>query len=203
MHAHTHRYFHHHNEQCLKSPPNLLSARSQNTASSFLSLVSNHCNFIAKPHSAGFYHPLRSWGWGSEKKRRKRGKKPTTADLNVALIKMACTRGEEYEPRNVLFLSFPPFFPLMSFWSLFLLLSLLLSHLSIFYFPSLSSPFLVFFMSPLSPPPHFTFLPLSIFFPFLGSRGAVFMYKSYNRERFAAGQGGKQGYSTEMKKIDK
>lgn len=85
-------------------------------------------------------------------KRRKRGKKPTTADLNVALIKMACTRGEEeYKPRNVLFLSF---FPPLLIFSLSGLLSPSLA--------SLSSPFSFFFMSPISPSSSlFSSLPFS------------------------------------------
>lgn len=33
----------------------------------------------------------------------KEGKSQTTTDLNVALIRMACTRREGYKPRNVLF----------------------------------------------------------------------------------------------------
>lgn len=40
------------------------------------------------------------------REKKKRASQPA-ADLNVALIKMACTRGEEeYEPRNVLLPSF-------------------------------------------------------------------------------------------------
>lgn len=42
------------------------------------------------------------------REKKKRASQPA-ADLNVALIKMACTWGEEeYEPRNVLL---PSFFP--------------------------------------------------------------------------------------------
>lgn len=61
---------------------------------------------------------------------------------------MACTWGEEeHKPRNVLFLSF--------FTSHIVQVCFCCSHLfsclSISYFPSLSSPFSLFFMSPISP----------------------------------------------------
>lgn len=92
------------------------------------------------------------------REKKKRESQPA-ADLNVALIKMACTRGEEeYEPRNVLFPSiFPPRFSHLS-----------CSNRSDFYcsqFASLASPSSIF---PLCPHPHLFSLclqsPLSLFF---------------------------------------
>ena len=139
----------------LQLTPNLLPACTQNTASFFLSLlvVSNHCDFIAKPHSAGFYRPLRRWGWEREKKRRNGGKKQTATDLNVALIKMACTRGEEYEPRNVLFL-----FSSFLFSSHVIQIFFCCSHSSLFFLASIFSSCSHLFLSSClhfdSPPPQ-------------------------------------------------
>lgn len=134
---------------------------------------------------------LSGGGGGKGKEEEKEnGKKPTTADLNVALIKMACTQGEEkYKPRNVLFLSFFSFIVHVCFGC-----SHPFSSLSVFYFSFLSSPFF-FFMSPISFPTPFLFL---FSFYFLAEEVQCLCIK-VTTGMFAVGWREKQGYSSEMK----
>lgn len=102
---------------------------------------------------------------------------------------MACTRGgEEFEPRNVLFLPFLSWFflPLhLPHWSDS---SALTSSVASPYSSSslCPPPFLFYLCLQFQPPPiFFPSFPLSIFFLFL-RRPSVYMYQSQNRGRFAA-----------------